>query len=196
MSAELAARLAIDLVAMAVLALAIFLPRHRRMDLVVTYAFFNVGLFLALSVIAGGEVGLGVGFGLFAVLSIVRLRSEPFTNRELAYFFMALVLGLVCAIDLGSLLTAAVPAAIALAVAWVVDHPRLSRPARRVELVLELVFADDAALHRHLEERLNAEVTDVAVQEIDYVRETTRACVTYVPRPAVPRESDAPVLAG
>ncbi len=196
MSAELAVRLAIDLAAVAVLVLAIFLPRHRRMDLVVTYTFFNVGLFLALSVIAGGEVGLGVGFGLFAVLSIVRLRSEPFTNRELAYFFMALVLGLVCAIDLGSPLTAALPATVALAVAWVVDHPRLSRPARRVELVLELVFADDAALHRHLEERLNADVTDVTVQEIDYVRETTRACVRYAPRPAAPREADAPVLAG
>ncbi len=44
---------------------------------------------------------MGVGFGLFAVLSIVRLRSEPFSNRELAYFFVALVLALVCAIDLG-----------------------------------------------------------------------------------------------
>ena len=45
---------------------------------------------------------MGVGFGLFAVLSIVRLRSEPFSNRELAYFFVALVLALVCAIDLGA----------------------------------------------------------------------------------------------
>ena len=196
MSAELAARFAIDVAAVAVLAFAIFLPRHRRMDLVVTYAFFNVGLFLALTVIAGGEVGIGVGFGLFAVLSIVRLRSEPFTNRELAYFFMALVLALVCAIDLGSPGSAALLAAIALAAAWLVDHPGLSRPTRRVELVLELVFADDAALHRHLEERLNAEVREVAVHEIDYVRETTRASVTYLPRPTVPRDADAPVLAG
>ena len=191
---ELAARLAVDLAAVGILAWAIFLPRHRRMDLVVTYGFFNVGLFLALAVIAGGEVSIGVGFGLFAVLSIVRLRSEPFTNRELAYFFIALVLALVCAIDVGTFWTSPALAAVALAAAWGLDHPRLSRPTRRVELLLELVFADDDALRRHLEERLAGEVIDVAVHEIDYVRETTRACVSYVPGPGARREIDAPVL--
>ena len=191
---DLALRLALDAAAIAVLAYAIFLPRHRRMDLAVTYGFFNVGLFLALGVIAGGEVSIGVGFGLFAVLSIVRLRSEPFTNRELAYFFIALVLALVCAVDVGPLGLSAALAAVALGAAWIIDHPRLSRPGRRVDLLLELVFADDEALRRHLEERLSAEVTHVTVNEIDYVRETTRACVSYVPRPPARREIDAAVL--
>ena len=97
------------------------------MDLVVVYALFNIGLFLALLVIAGGELSMGVGFGLFAVLSIVRLRSEPFSNRELAYFFVALVLALVCAIDLGNLAFAGMLAGVALLAAWAIDHPRLSR---------------------------------------------------------------------
>jgi hypothetical protein len=176
-------RLAIDAVAIAALVCGVYLPRHRRMDLAVIYGMFNVGLFLALVVIAGGEVSMGVGFGLFAVLSIVRLRSEPFSNRELAYFFVALVLALVCAIDLGSPLLAAALACIAVASAWAIDHPRFSRPTRRLVVTLELVFADEEALRRHLEERLNARVTDVAVLEIDYVRETTRATVSYLAAP-------------
>jgi hypothetical protein len=151
------------------------------MDLVVVYALFNVGLFVALLVIAGGELSMGVGFGLFAVLSIVRLRSEPFSNRELAYFFVALVLALVCAIDLGSLTYAAMLAAVALVAAWAIDHPRLSKPTRRLAVTLELVFADDEALRRHLEERLNAEIRELTVLEIDYVRETTRVEVRYIP---------------
>src|SRR3712207_1533212 len=106
--ADVLPRLGLDLVAIAALVYGVFHPRHRRMDLVVVYALFNIGLFVALVVIAAGEVSMGVGFGLFAVLSIVRLRSEPFSNRELAYFFVALVLALVCAIDLGSLAFAAV----------------------------------------------------------------------------------------
>jgi hypothetical protein len=176
-------RLAIDLVAAGGLVYGLFLPRHRRMDLVVVYALFNVGVFLALLVIAAGEVSMGVGFGLFAVLSIIRLRSEPFSNRELAYFFVALVIALVCAIDLGSPAYAAVLAGLALAAAWAIDHPRLSRPTRRLEVMLELVFADPEALRRHLEERLNARVTDVSVLELDYVRETTRAEVHYLEQP-------------
>jgi hypothetical protein len=193
---ELLARLALDAVAVCALAYGVYLPRHRRPDLVVAFVLFNAGLFAALAVIARGDVGVGVGFGLFAVLSIVRLRSEPFSHRELAYFFLALVLALAWAIDAGGLVMPAALSAAALAAAWAVDHPRLGRSEQRVEIVLELVFADDAALHRHLEERLNADVTDVTVAEIDYVRETTRACVRYVPRPAMPRNADAPVLAG
>jgi Domain of unknown function (DUF4956) len=184
--ADVLVRLAIDAVAAGALVYGLFLPRHRRMDLVVVYALFNVGVFLALVVIAAGEVSMGVGFGLFAVLSIIRLRSEPFSNRELAYFFVALVIALVCAIDLGSPVHAAALAGAALAAAWAIDHPRLSRPTRRLEVTLELVFSDPDALRRHLEERLNAPVTDVSVLELDYVRETTRAEVRYREEPRTP----------
>jgi hypothetical protein len=197
---DLFIRLAIDVAAIAALVYGVYLPRHRRMDLAVIYAMFNVGLFLALVVISGGEVSMGVGFGLFAVLSIVRLRSEPFSNRELAYFFVGLVIALVCAIDLGSVGAAALLAALAVVAAWAIDHPRFSRPSRRVVVTLELVFADDDALRRHLEERLNARVTGVTVIEVDYVRETTRAAVSYAAAeasgPAIPEEAlDAAVPA-
>jgi Domain of unknown function (DUF4956) len=170
----LALRLGIDVVAVAALVYGLFYPRHRRMDLVVVYALFNVGVFLALSVIVAGELSLGVGFGLFAVLSIVRLRSEPFSNRELAYFFVALVIGLVCALDVGHPAYAGLLSGIALLAAWAIDHPRISRPSRRLEVTLERVFGDDEALREHLRERLRAPVLDFTVLEIEYVRETTR----------------------
>ena len=190
-------RLAIDVVAISALVYGLFYPRHRRMDLVVVYALFNLGLFIALTVISGGEVSMGVGFGLFAVLSIVRLRSEPFSNRELAYFFVALVLALVCAIDIGDTLVTGGLAAIALLAAYLIDHPKLSRPAKSMEVTLELVFSDTEMLRRHLEERLNATVLSVNVREIDYVRETTRAEVRYAQTPRsqpVPQEAlDGPI---
>jgi hypothetical protein len=185
-------RLALDAAGIAALVYGIYLPRHRRMDLVVVYALFNIGLFLAIVVITRGEVTLGIGLGLFAVLSMIRLRSETFSNRELAYFFVALVLALVTAIDIGSLAAAGALAGVALLATLVIDHPRLSPPTRRLEVTLELVFADQEALRRHLEERLNAQVTEAWVLEIDYVRETTRAAVRYVAGPRTrryPREA-------
>jgi hypothetical protein len=166
-----------------VLVYGLFLRRHRRMDLAVVYAMFNLGLFVAVVVITRGEVTLGVGLGLFAVLSMVRLRSETFDNRELGYFFVALVLALVTAVDAGSLALAVALSAAVVLVAWAVDHPRLSRPTRRLEVTLELVFNDQQALQRHLEERLNARIVDVWILEVDYVRETTRAAVRYLPQP-------------
>src|SRR5918997_6471338 len=175
--AALIPRLAIDLVAIAVLAYGIYYRRHRRQDLFVIYAMFNVGLFLALVVITLGDVSAGVGFGLFAVLSIVRLRSEPFTNGELAYFFVALVIGLVNGIDIGAPALAAALSALAVAAAGVVDHPRLLRRAHALEVTLETIPPGDDALRRELNARLGAPVADCRVLEIDYVRETVRVAV-------------------
>ena len=183
---DVLARMGIDVLAICALVYGLFLPRHRRMDLVVVYGLFNIGLFLALVVISAGDVSIGVGFGLFAVLSIVRLRSDPFSNRELAYFFVAIVLALVSAIDLGSLALTGALIAVALLAAWAIDHPRLSAPSRRMLVTLEQVFADNAALRAHLELRLGARIVDVTVLEVDYVRETTRAEVRYT---SVPEEA-------
>jgi Domain of unknown function (DUF4956) len=177
---DLFLRLGLDGAAIVALAYGIYLPRHRNMDLVVVYGLFNLGLFLAIVVITRGSVTLGVGLGLFAVLSMIRLRSETFSNRELAYFFIALVLALVTAIDLGSVAFAGVLAGVALLAAWVIDHPRLTRPTQQLEATLEVVLADRDALRRHLEERLLAQVVDMRVLDIDYVRETTRVAVRYV----------------
>ena len=192
MTVSLLARLALDLLAVSGLVYGLFLPRHRRVDLVVVYALFNIGLFLALVVISAGAVSMGVGFGLFAVLSIVRLRSEPFSNRELAYFFVALVLALVTAIDLGSLPLTGVLLSVALLATWAVDH---RPPQRRLLVTLEQAFADGEALRRHLETRLGARVLDISVLEVDYVRETTHAEVRYTTTPAKEAQHAAVALA-
>jgi Domain of unknown function (DUF4956) len=188
-SGDIVLRLGLDAAAIAALAFGIFLPRHRRTDLVVVFTLFNVGLFLAIVVITRAELTLGIGLGLFAVLAMIRLRSETFDNRELAYFFIALVLALVAAIDLGSLPLAGVLSAVALLAAWTVDHPRLSPQTRRLDVTLDSVVSDQVALRRRLEERLAAPVTEVRVLEIDDVRETTRVAVRYAAGPPSRREA-------
>jgi hypothetical protein len=174
---DLLVRLAIDVVAIGALAYGIYYRRHGRRDLVVIYSMFNIGLFLALVVIMSGDISVAVGFGLFAVLSIVRLRSEPFTNGELAYFFLALVIGLVTGIDIGSIGLTVLLSALALVAAAVIDHPRLLRQTRQLQITLETIPSDPDTLRRHVEERLNARVYECHVLEIDYVRETTRVSV-------------------
>jgi hypothetical protein len=125
-----------------------------------------------------------VGFGLFAVLAMIRLRSEPFSHPEFAYFFLALVLALACGVGLPIALTAGL-CAIALATALVADHPRILRPARTLEVTLDSVLVDRAPLRARLEARLAAEVVDASVLEVDEVREVTRVRVTCRdPRPS------------
>lgn len=194
---DVALRLLLDAVAILLLAYGIYYRRHHRREMLVVLVMFNVGLFVALQVIAGGNISVGIGFGLFAVLSILRLRSEQFDFDEMGYFFLALVLALVNGLQVGGVWFSLLLTAVALATAVLVDHPRIVKPARRLEVTLEVIFSDEDALRRHLEERLNARVTEVSVKEIDYVRETTRAVVHYTeqPRSQAPAQEglDAPI---
>ena len=59
------------------------------------FVTLNIGLFAALSAITAGHFPAGVGFGLFGLLSLVRLRSAAFSIKDVAYTFSALVLALV-----------------------------------------------------------------------------------------------------
>lgn len=187
-TADLLLRLAIDVVAIAALAYGLSFRRHHRRDLVVIYFLFNIGLFLAVAVISAGKVGVGVAFGLFAVLSIIRLRSEPFSNTEMGYFFIAIVIALVNGIDLDSVTLALAFSAVALAAPAIVDHPRLLTGNRRIEVTVEFACADTDALRRHLANRLGMEIIDLAIMEVDYVRETTRVALRGIERLSVPGE--------
>ena len=175
--------LAIDAVAMGILAFALYYRRHGRSDIAVLLSLFNLGVFLAVVVIARGEFGVSAGLGLFAVLSVMRMRSETFSARELGYLFTALALAIVCAVDAGSVAFPLALAVAALGAVALLDHPSLMRSTRTMDVTVELVFADHDALRRHLEERLNVDIADVRVVEVDYVREVTRAELRCSDRP-------------
>ena len=176
---DVVARTAIDLLALGLLTLALFLPRHRRRDLVTVFCLFNAGLFGVLLVMNDGDIGVGAGLGLFGVLSIVRLRSEQYRNVEIGYFFVALALALVAALAPGPLSAAGLAAGLLL-VTLVVDAQRLLPGTRAMDVVLDDVLAEPA-LSAELVRRLGVGVEDVGVVEVDYVRQSMRLVVRMRP---------------
>jgi hypothetical protein len=183
-----AAHLAIDLVAISVLLYAIYYRRHRRRDLLMACISFNVALFLVVTVLAHGpsEVGLAAGIGLFGAVSLIRLRSEELSYIEVAYFFSALALALINGFGLDNELTAIVMNAILLVTVYAVDRVDPGHNVRRIRLVLDAVYDDEALLRAELERRLSADVIEISVREIDFVRETTQVDARYSPKTAPP----------
>lgn len=170
-----------DIVAVTVMVFALFLPRHGRRELVVAYLVVNVGVMAIAMTMASSNVGAGLGLGIFGVLSIIRLRSEELTQREIAYYFAALALGL-----LGGLAPSTVwitPALMAglLVVLWVGDHPQLVGRSAQQEVVLDRAIADPSELRAHLTTVLGVEPTGFTVRRTDLVNDTTIVQVRYVP---------------
>ena len=87
--------IAADLAAISLLTFGLYLRRHRRRDLVVSYVGMNVGVLAVAAMLSGSAAGAGLGLGLFGVLSIIRLRSTELAQHEVAYYFSALAIGLI-----------------------------------------------------------------------------------------------------
>ncbi|MFI7126780.1 DUF4956 domain-containing protein [Nonomuraea sp. NPDC050153] len=174
------AGLVMDLVSIVALAYGLYYRRHHRRDLLFAYVALNVGIFAVVSLLLVQRVDVAVGFGLFGVLSIIRLRSSEITQQEIAYYFIAIVLGLVNGIAGAWPLTALLLDAVLLAVMYVADHPALLGRTRHQVITLDVVHSDPHLLRVDLESRLRAHVVHYVVTQIDYVRDITVVDVRYV----------------
>jgi hypothetical protein len=169
----------LDLVAISVLAFGIYFPRHQRKDMLVALVGVNIGLLAVTTALASTDLSMGIGFGLFAVLSIIRLRSSEVDQQEVAYYFSALSLGLLGGVSFTPEWTGPVLMATVLAGMWLIDHPRLFVRHRVATLTLDRAWTDEPALVVHLEELLRARVRQVKVRRIDMVEATTSVEVRY-----------------
>ena len=161
------------------MAYVLYFRRHRRADLLLAYVTLNIGIFVAMSLLSTVRVDIALGFGLFAILSIIRLRSSTVTQQEVAYYFVALVLGLVNGMNLDDRRLVVLVNVLLLVTMLVVDSRPLRERARRLDITLDMVHADDAALVADLERRLGGRVMHHVVNDIDYVRDTMVVDVRY-----------------
>lgn len=169
----------LDLAAIAVLVFAVYFPRHRRRDMVVALLGINVGVLGVTQALSSADVSAGLGLGLFGVLSIIRLRSSEMDQTEVAYYFMALTLGLLGGFVVSpSWLNAALMGAV-VAVAVIADHPRLFGGYRRQTITIDRAMTDEAAIRSRLSELLGGTVCGLVVRKCDLVNDTTVVDVRY-----------------
>lgn len=169
----------VDITLLAVLTLGIYQRQRRNPEMLFALAALNLGLFATLVAISGDAFTTGAGFGLFGMLSLIRLRSASFTSIDMAYAFVTLVLGLLMGLP-GLPLPFAAGLATALVLAVLVcDHPRVNPPRHTVRMTLDRAYPSAVAARTDVVSRLDAPVRSVSVEEVDYVRDITVVTVVY-----------------
>ena len=173
------ALVAADLMAVSVLAFALYFPRHRRRDMIVAILCINIGVLAVATTLAQSTVSAGLGLGLFGVLSIIRLRSQELDQEEVAYYFSALALGLLGGIQVKPAWVTPVLMAALLTALFVGDHPRLFSRTRTQTVTLGAAYTSEVQLTERLEEMLGCRVRRLKVRQINLVNDTTVVDVRY-----------------
>ena len=180
---DLGIRFVINCAAMATLIFGIYYRRHGDRVLATTAAIFNIFAFAVLGKLSSVEFGLAAGFGLFAILALFNLRSEQIGRIEIAYFFGAISIAVICSIQGTPFSNVLAISALALLSVFIVDHPALLRGSGAVTVTLDRIdpgiLADSSRMISLLSERLGVEVTSYQVVNLNYVNDLAVVKLTY-----------------
>jgi hypothetical protein len=91
-------RLLIDLVATYILMQFIYFRFYKNKDLLFTYFVFNIVIFTISFLLNRVEISMGAAFGLFAVFSMLRYKTEEISIKDMTYLFLTIAIGIVSAV--------------------------------------------------------------------------------------------------
>jgi hypothetical protein len=92
------ARLFIDFLSVFALVRLVYFPVYKRRELFFTFFIFNVVIFLICFLLNKVELSMGAAFGLFAVFSMLRYRTEDISIKDMSYLFLVIAMGLISAV--------------------------------------------------------------------------------------------------
>lgn len=101
-SIKFLSRFLVNIISVFILIRFIYYRHYHRTDLFLTFFGFNVIIFLITYLLNKVEMSMGAAFGLFAVFSMLRYRTEGISAKDMTYLFIVIALGLITAVSKGS----------------------------------------------------------------------------------------------
>ena len=66
----------------------IYYPVKQNKNYIFTFIAFNTVIYFVMSLLTTIELSVGAGFGLFAIFSVLRYRTDPMPARDMTYLFI------------------------------------------------------------------------------------------------------------
>lgn len=126
---------------------------------------------------------MGAAFGLFAVFSMLRYRTEGLSMKDMTYLFLVIALGLITAVGSGSWLEIGILNAIIILVTYALESNLLMKKelSKIIQYEnIELIRPEHkAALLLDLEARTGLKIIRISIDRIDFLRDTAQITVHY-----------------
>jgi uncharacterized membrane protein len=185
---ELGVSFALNLAVVLVIVRFIYYPQQRDKDYVFTFITFNIIIFFVMGLLSTAELSVGVGFGLFAIFSILRYRTDTVPIREMTYLFVLIALAVVNSILVRAQAYEqfAVVNLSVIVILYVLERgwgfhfkTRKTITYERIELIRP---ENEALLLADLQERTGLPIERVEIGELNFLRDSAQITVYYDPR--------------
>lgn len=163
----------------------IYFPSTHSKRYVLTFLAFNTVIYFVLHFLISIEIGIGVGFGLFAIFTILRYRTDPLPVREMTYLFIIAALPVMNATNTSNASWSTLISAnfIILLLMFVLEKGwgfKFESSKRVIYEKIELIHPERRAeLIADLENRMGIKIKRVAVGKVNFLKDTAELTIFY-----------------
>lgn len=168
-------KLTLNLIAVGILSWLIYLKHHKRSDLILTFFAFNTIVFLISYLLNRVDLSTGAAFGLFAIFSMLRYRTEGISARDMTYLFLSIAIGLIMAVSTGTFSEHVVLAGFILLLTSVLERGFFSTQTSVISIVYEKPELIHPSKRKELLDDLHARtgltIRHIEIGDIDYLKD-------------------------
>ncbi len=176
-------RLGIDLLAAFVLVRLIYFRRYKSSENFFTFFIFNIIIFMITFILNKSDMSMGAAFGLFAVFSMLRYRTEGISTKDMTYLFLSIAIGLITALSKGTWFELLLINFIILFFTYLLESSFLIKKEETKIIQYENIEMIQpefrAELLADLEKRMGLKIHRIAIGKIDFLKDTAIIKVFY-----------------
>jgi hypothetical protein len=182
MNYSLLINLSINTIAVILIIVLLHYRLYKKSEYIFTYIIFNVIIFLLSYVLKSGDISIGAAFGLFAVFSMIRYRTEDISARDMTYLFIVMALGMLNAMD-NNYQNLLMYNGIIIAVTWILESSLLMKresiQSIQYENIQNIKPENRGALIQDLSDRTGLKINRVEIGKIDFLKDTAVVKIYY-----------------
>lgn len=183
-------RILMDLATVFVLIRFIYFPIYKNKEFFFMFAIFNLIIFLVSFLLNKVDLSMGAAFGLFAVFSMLRYRTDNISIKDMTYLFLCIAIGLVSAVtkikgasDLEEYMFLGIVNLTILTITYLLESKMISRKEQTNTIVyenIELIQSNrQDELLADIRLRTGINVHRVSVQKINFLKDSAQLKIYF-----------------
>ena len=186
---NLAFRLGFDLAIVAIIILLVYRKHNKNREFIFTLFVFNIIIFVLCTILNNTELSIGSGFGLFAVFTMMRYRSEQINIKDMTYLLIVVALGFLNATYKSQVGVAEVIFinVVVMGILTVLElsilsiYKNLSQQKVKYDKIYLLKPENFGLLRLDLKDRLGIEIQNIKIESINFLENTANLLITGSP---------------
>ncbi len=174
--------LLINLATVFIIIMFIYYPNYHNQEIIFTYFLFNIAIFLLTFLLNKIKISMGAAFGLFAVFSMLRYRTEGISMKDMTYLFIVIAVGLISAVQLEYYELGIISGILIIATFLLDGNVLIKREySKQIRYEnIELIKPDQKEkLIEDLKNRTGLDIHRVSIVKIDFLRDMANITVYY-----------------